>query len=128
MVSIAAYSNDAFIFFHIIRYYINYNTMKKKFTFAFMKQRQTYDQLSRNKAQFQSQTGLSLEIFDKLFPYFESAWDEYNNHFTTMNKERIRPLVNTKTRYSRIPKACWFSYCFILRPIVCRKRKQPCSE
>jgi hypothetical protein len=58
--------------------------------------RQTYQQLSRNKAQFQSQTGISLAIFDQFFPYFASAWDEHNNHFTTMQKERIRPSRSYK--------------------------------
>jgi hypothetical protein len=63
-----------------------------------MIQRQTYRQLSRNKAQFRSQTGLSLETSDQLFPYFAAAWNEYNYHLTTMNKEYIRPSRQYKNK------------------------------
>jgi hypothetical protein len=68
------------------------------FTFVVIMPKQTYQQLRRNEAQFQSQTGLSLEDFDRLFPYFEAAWKAHNAHFTIMNKERIRPPRQYKNK------------------------------
>jgi hypothetical protein len=54
-------------------------------------QRQTYQNLRRNEAQFQSVTGLSLSCFDGLFIYFEVQWDKFNTRYTIAGKERIRP-------------------------------------
>jgi hypothetical protein len=54
-------------------------------------QRQTYQNLQRNKAQFLSITGFSLTCFDGLFPYFEVQWDKYITRYTISGKERIRP-------------------------------------
>jgi len=54
-------------------------------------QRQTYQNLKRNAAQFQSTTGLSVSCFDGLFLYFEVQWKKYNTQYTIAGKERIRP-------------------------------------
>jgi hypothetical protein len=61
-------------------------------------QRQTYQNLKRNQAQFQSTTGFSLTCFDGLFPYFEVQWDKYITRYTIAGKERIRPLRKYKNR------------------------------
>ena len=53
-------------------------------------QRQTYQNLKRHTAQFQSTTGLSPACFDGLFLYFEVQWDKYNTQYTIAGKERIR--------------------------------------
>jgi len=54
-------------------------------------QRQTYQNLKRHEAQFQSTTGLSLTCFEALFLYFEVQWDKYNTRYTIAGRERIRP-------------------------------------
>ena len=54
-------------------------------------QRQTYQNLKRNTAQFQSVTGLSLSCFDELFLYFDVQWEKYNSRYTIGGKERKRP-------------------------------------
>jgi hypothetical protein len=54
-------------------------------------QRQTYQNLKRKEAQFQSVTGLSLTCFDALFLYFEVQWAKYIFRYTIAGKERIRP-------------------------------------
>jgi len=63
----------------------------KLFTLSPIMQRQTYQNLKRNAAQFQSTIGLSLDCFDGLFLYFEDQWDKYNIRCTIAGKERIRP-------------------------------------
>jgi len=37
-----------------------------------------YDKIKNQLVQFQSITGLSVEDFIFLFPYFKAEWDEYN--------------------------------------------------
>jgi hypothetical protein len=54
-------------------------------------QRQTYQNLKRNAAQFQSTMGLSLSCFDELFLYFEVQWDKYHREYTIGGNERIPP-------------------------------------
>jgi hypothetical protein len=54
-------------------------------------QRQTYQNLKRNNAQFLSTTGLSLSCFDCFFPHFEEQWKKYNTGFTNAGTIRIRP-------------------------------------
>jgi len=54
-------------------------------------QRQTYQNLKRNEAQFLSTTGFSLSCFDGLFLYFEVQRDKYISRYTIAGKERIRP-------------------------------------
>jgi hypothetical protein len=54
-------------------------------------QRQTYQNLKRNHAQFQSITGLSLDCFDKLFLFFQVCWEKYITRYTIAGKERRRP-------------------------------------
>ena len=66
------------------------------FTFPTIMQRQTYRSLERNKLQFQSQTGFSLECFQSFYPHFERQWENYNTHYTHAGKERIRPLREYK--------------------------------
>jgi hypothetical protein len=61
-------------------------------------QRQTYQNLRRNEAQFLSTTGFSLTCFDKLFPYFEIQWDKYITRYTIAGKERIRPARTYKNK------------------------------
>ena len=60
-------------------------------TFPPIMQRQTYQNLMRNHAQFQSTTGFSLGCFGGLFPYFEVQWVKYITRYTIAGKERIRP-------------------------------------
>jgi hypothetical protein len=54
-------------------------------------QRQTYQNLKRNLAQFQSITGLSLACFDELFLSFKVCWEKYITRYTIAGKERRRP-------------------------------------
>jgi hypothetical protein len=54
-------------------------------------QRQAYQNLKRNEAQFLSTTGLFLICFDSLSLYFEAQWDRYITRYTIAGKERIRP-------------------------------------
>ena len=61
------------------------------FTLSSIMQRQTYQNLKRKAAQFQSVTGLSPGCFDDLFLYFEVQWEKYNTRYTIAGKERIRP-------------------------------------
>ena len=65
--------------------------MIKLFTLHSIMQRQTYQNLRRNEAQFLSTTGFSLSCFDGLFLYFEVQWDKYITRYTIAGKERIRP-------------------------------------
>ena len=61
-------------------------------------QRQTYQNLKRNEAQFRSTTGFSLTCFDGLFLYFEVQWDKYISRYTIGGKERIRPRCEYKNK------------------------------
>jgi hypothetical protein len=54
-------------------------------------QRQTYQNLKRNLAQFQSITGFSLDCFDALFLFFDVQWEKYITRYTIAGKERRRP-------------------------------------
>jgi hypothetical protein len=54
-------------------------------------QKQTYQNLKRNYAQFQSTVGLSRSCFGDFFLYFEIQWDNYNRDFTIAGKAQIRP-------------------------------------
>ena len=65
--------------------------MIKLFTLHTIMQRQTYQNLRRNEAQFQSVTGLSQSCFDGFFLFFEVQWDKYITRYTIAGKERIRP-------------------------------------
>lgn len=55
-----------------------------------------YDKIKRRPAQFLSITGLQLEDFNFLIPYFKAEWDEYNDHFTFTGKERVRRTFTRK--------------------------------
>ena len=59
-------------------------------------QRQSYQNLKRDQAQFQSLTGYPLRCFDMLYPYFDIQWNEYHSHYTIAGKERIRSLRHYK--------------------------------
>ena len=59
-------------------------------------QRQSYQNLKRNQAQFQSLTGYPLRCFDMLYTYFDFQWNDYHSHSTIAGKERIRPLRQYK--------------------------------
>ena len=61
-------------------------------------QRQTYQNLKRNEAQFLSTTGFSLTCFDGLFLSFEVQWDKYITRHTIAGKERIRPPRTYKNK------------------------------
>jgi len=54
-------------------------------------QKQTYHNLIRNRAQFQSVTGYSPDFFDALFIYFKVHRDTYITRYTIAGKERRRP-------------------------------------
>jgi len=54
-------------------------------------QRQTYQNLKRHAAQFQSITGLFPGCFDGLFLHFEVQCEKFCTRFTITGKERIRP-------------------------------------
>ncbi len=45
-----------------------------------------YDKIKKRPVQFLSMTGLKLEDFNFLVPYFKAEWDEYNDHFTFTGK------------------------------------------
>ena len=61
-------------------------------------QRQTYQNLKRNEAQFLSVTGFSLTCFDGLFLNFEVQWDKYIRRYTIAGKARIRPPRSYKNK------------------------------
>jgi hypothetical protein len=54
-------------------------------------QKQTYQNLIRNRAQFQSVTGYSPDFFDALFLHFKFQWDTYITRYTIAGMERRRP-------------------------------------
>jgi len=39
-----------------------------------------YDKIKKRPVQFLSITGLNLEDFNYLLPYFKAEWDEYNDY------------------------------------------------
>ncbi len=49
-----------------------------------------YDKIKRRPIQFVSITGLNLDDFNVLLPYFKAEWDEYNDYFTLDGKPRRR--------------------------------------
>ena len=57
-------------------------------------QKQTYQNLIRNRAQFQSVTGYSPDFFDALFLHFKVQWDTYITRYiayknTIKNSDKI---------------------------------------
>jgi hypothetical protein len=55
-----------------------------------------YDKIKKRPVQFLSITGLKLEDFNFLVPYFKAEWDEYNDYFTFTGKERQRRSFTRK--------------------------------
>jgi len=55
-----------------------------------------YDKIKKRPVQFLSITGLKLEDFNFLVPYFKAEWDEYNDHFTFTGKLRRRRTFTRK--------------------------------
>jgi hypothetical protein len=55
-----------------------------------------YDKIKKRPVQFLSITGLKLEVFNTLLPYFKVEWDEYNDHFTITGKLRQRRTFTRK--------------------------------
>lgn len=55
-----------------------------------------YDKIKRRPVQFLSVTGLKLDDFNFLVPYFKAEWDEYNDNFTFTGKERQRRSFTRK--------------------------------
>lgn len=54
-----------------------------------------YNQIKRNKNQFKSITGFSLEHFDLFHEHFAPIWNNYIRHFTVEGQRRVR---RTSTR------------------------------
>lgn len=57
---------------------------------------QNYQDLKNNQKQFLAVTGLKLEVFEQLLPFFDSTWDDYISHFTVVGTERRRPKKDRK--------------------------------
>jgi hypothetical protein len=49
-----------------------------------------YDKIKKRPVQFVSITGLNLDDFNFLLPYFKAEWDEYNDFYTLDGKPRER--------------------------------------
>jgi len=55
-----------------------------------------YDKIKKRPVQFLSITGLKIEDFNFLLPYYKAEWDEYNDHFTFTGKIRQRRTFTRK--------------------------------
>ena len=49
-----------------------------------------YHKIKKRPVQLMSITGLNVEDFNFLLPYFKAEWDEYNDHSTLDGKPRQR--------------------------------------
>lgn len=55
-----------------------------------------YNKIRKRPTQWLSLTGMTIEEFDALLPYFTAQWEEYNSHYTLDGKLRQR------TCYTRV--------------------------
>jgi len=55
-----------------------------------------YDKIKTRPVQFVGITGLKVEDFNFLLPYFKAEWDEYNEFFT------LDGLPRQRKSYSRV--------------------------
>ena len=49
-----------------------------------------YNKIRKRPTQWLSLTGMTIEEFDALLPYFSARWEEYNAHYTLDGKQRQR--------------------------------------
>jgi hypothetical protein len=49
-----------------------------------------YNKIRKRPTQWLSLTGMTIEEFDALLPYFSAQWEEYNSHYTLDGKLRQR--------------------------------------
>jgi hypothetical protein len=61
-----------------------------------MKYSQSYDNLKRNRKQFQAVMGVSLEIFEHLNHFFNADLEAYYERFTMSGTRRKRPMKARK--------------------------------
>jgi hypothetical protein len=76
-----------------------------------MKNKQTYENLSKNRKQFNAVVGLDLESFDCLGLYFKDELEKHSALFTVSGKSRLRAVSVRKDRYFESSNDC---LCFIL--------------
>jgi len=57
---------------------------------------QNYKTLKQNAKQFLAVTGIEINIFEKLFEFFEKAWYEYISHYTINGDIRQRTKAKRK--------------------------------
>ena len=58
-----------------------------------------YDKVKKNAPQLLSLTGLSVEDFAYLLPFFKDEWDAYSSCFTLEGKPRHRISYNRKNSH-----------------------------